>query len=141
MIIHKVILDYIVNNVSKFPPEMGGILGSKNKIICQVELDKGIENNLLCNYTPDVDKLNGVLEKWQQADILFAGIFHTHFHGVRTLSDEDKKYINAILNAMPESLDSLYFPIVLPETKQMIVYLAKRYEGKIEIIEEMMEIR
>lgn len=141
MIINKEILDYILHKVSKIPPEMGGILGSKNKIICQVELDKGIENNLLCNYVPDVDKLNRIIEKWQQADVLFEGIFHTHFYGVRTLSDGDKKYINVILNAMPENLDGLYFPIVLPETKQMIVYLAKRSEGKIEITEEMMEIR
>ena len=126
MKIYKKLYGYILNNVSKKPPESGGILGKKNGIVCNVYFDKGIITEKMCSYEPNVELLNNIIEKWQQENIDFCGIFHTHFYGVKTLSDGDKEYINRIITAMPENINKLYFPIVLPEYNEMVNYMARK---------------
>lgn len=140
MRIDKAVYDYILNNVPMFPPEMGGILGIRSNVIREVEFDKGLDTGLICTYAPNVDYLNDVIEKWSEENIEFCGIFHTHFYGVRTLSDGDREYINSILLAMPENMDRLYFPIVLPEEKKLVSYLATRNGKEIQIVEEAVEV-
>lgn len=132
--------DYIFENIPINPPEIGGILGSVDGVVCRAEMDRGTSKSKLCSYEPDVERLNQVIEMWMQDNITFSGIFHTHFYGVRTLSDGDIEYINSILNAMPETINKLYFPIVLPERKQMIAYVAIKNGKQIEIVEEEVEI-
>lgn len=140
MKIVKNTLNDIFKRVPMFPPETGGIIGMKKDVIRYVEFDKGMNTRQVCTYEPDVDYLNAVIEKWQQNDIAFCGLFHTHFYGVRTLSDGDKMYINSILNAMPETINKLYFPIVLPEKKELIAYMAIRKGNEIQIVEEVVEV-
>ena len=140
MIISNEIYKAMMNRAPKSPPEVGGILGKDRNIVTCFEYDNGIATDKLCTYVPDVVRLNNVIEKWSEQNISFCGIFHTHFFGVRTLSDGDKKYINNILSAMPNTINRLYFPIVLPETKEMVVYLAIRSGEKIRIVEDVIEI-
>ena len=129
-----------MDRVPMKPPEVGGILGKDKNIITCFEYDNGIKTDKLCTYVPDVTCLNNVIEKWEEQNISFCGMFHTHFFGVRTLSQGDKRYINNILSAMPKAINRLYFPIVLPEAKEMVVYMAIRDGEKIKIVEDVIEI-
>ncbi len=105
------------------PPEMGGLFGGRNGVITSVAFDQGVSRSM-CSYTPDVNRMNAVIEKWNLKGMEFLGIFHTHFLGVRTLSEADKKYIKQILNAMPEYIVQLYFPIMVLPERDLIPYVA-----------------
>ena len=74
----------MLKSVKDIPPESGGILGEKNGIIQFVIYDEGVKNEKMCSYTPNAEKLNLVIREWQEQGILFCGIFHTHFFGVKT---------------------------------------------------------
>lgn len=135
MIILKNTLELLNKSIGDIRFECGGILGSsRNGIIDNIVLDNtGHQNEPRCSYTPNVEFLNGCILRWQHESIRFLGVFHTHFAGVKTLSEADKKYIKAIMNAMPEEIEYLYFPIfVLPERK-LAGYVAKRNVDDIEI--------
>ena len=131
MRIFKEVYDYILSNVSNVPPEMGGILGERENIICDVQLDAGMNNNKQCSYEPNVIFLNKVISKWEKDNIQFCGIFHTHFHGVASLSNGDIKYIEEIMDAMPDEIKFLYFPVVLPESRKMVIYIAFNSNKKV----------
>lgn len=141
MIIGNTVYKAIMETIPMHPPEAGGILGIDKNIVTCFEYDNRIKTDKLCTYVPDVVYLNNVIEKWKEQNILFCGMFHTHFFGVRTLSQGDKRYINHILSAMPKTINRLYFLIVLPETKEMVVYMAIRDGRKINIVEDAMEIK
>lgn len=140
MIIENKILKYIYKDTQNSTFESGGILGSDNKIINYYSFDKGIYV-AHCSYSPNVDYLNNTISDWQKHSIRFLGIFHTHFFGVDTLSDGDMFYINNILFSMPNEIEYLYFPIVLPEFQEIIPYIATRQKNKISIdIDELVVI-
>ena len=127
MIIQKKVYDQLIKCLPEYPPEMGGMLGGTDNVIKIIEFDYG-QLEHLCGYEPDVHRLNAEIKVWLEKDIYFMGIFHTHFFGVKTLSEPDIEYIKQILNAMPEYISKLYFPIaVLPERK-LIPYIAIRQE-------------
>lgn len=130
----------ILNSVPTAPPEIGGILGSMNGIICQCRIDTGCSDGCGCFYSPDVEALNDTIRHWQQRGILFCGIFHTHFFGVKTLSDGDIAYINAILQAMPACISELYFPLVVLPDRQIVPYLATRDGNTVKIKSEELTI-
>ncbi|MGN0487773.1 MAG: hypothetical protein ACI4HO_00765 [Ruminococcus sp.] len=129
-----------MNNVPKTPPEAGGILGAKQGTIVQAYLDKGLSKNKYCCYEPNTFLLNSVIQNWQKQNIDFVGIFHTHYYGVSTLSKNDISYINLILNSMPEEVENLYFPVVLPEQQTIIPYIAIKTVNGIKIFEEKIKI-
>lgn len=131
MKIKKEILDVVYQQTQGLMFESGGILGKKNEIITDVDIDKDT-SHVKCSYEPNIDRFNIIINEWQKKEIDLAGIFHTHFFGVSTLSDGDISYIKTIMHAMPSEINQLYFPIVLPESKKIIPYLAVR-EDKIKI--------
>lgn len=143
MTITSDLLEIINRSIADYPPESGGILGSGNgEIIDNVVFDiPDHESSMGCAYSPDVDFLNKSIKQWSGDGIRFMGIFHTHFYGVQTLSCADKHYIDTIMQAMPEEINCLYFPVyVLPERK-FVGYSATRKSGCVEIQQEILYIR
>lgn len=134
------VYQYILNSVPAVPPEIGGILGSVDGVVCECQIDTGHCTSCGCYYSPNVDILNNTIKNWQGAGILFHGIFHTHFFGVQTLSDGDIAYIDAILQAMPTYIGELYFPIVVLPEKLMVSYLAIRNGKTVEIKNDELNI-
>lgn len=60
-------------------------------------------------------------------------MFHTHFGASKTLSLSDQSYIQAIMQAMPEEITQLYFPVILLPEKQIVSYIATRKQEQITI--------
>lgn len=116
----------ILNNYPVPPPEQGGILGIKNGTICEYYHDNSSNVTDRAVYEPDVNVLNQVIKDWHEHGIQFAGIIHSHLIGQNTLSSGDEEYIKKLFNNVPECIDELYFPIVIPETKEIVSFLAKR---------------
>ena len=135
MIMLKSTLELLNKSIKDIRFECGGILGSsQNEIIDNVVFDDiRHQKRIRCSYAPNVEFLNKCILQWQQENIRFWGMFHTHFAGVKTLSEADETYIRIIMNAMPEEIYCLYFPIyVLPE-RELVGYVAKRTLGDIKI--------
>lgn len=118
------------------PPEIGGILGGKNGVVTCHVLDYGKTGGSPCSYTPNIAYLNRKIEEWFKDGIEFMGIFHVHFGGAESLSPGDKLYIGQILEAMPEEINCLYFPVVKMPEREMVVYRASNDHGKIKIEKE-----
>lgn len=142
MRILKSVIDTINDSISGLPPETGGILGSHdNELIDEVVMDSPVPTNTRpCSYFPNVDFLNQNIKLWQDNGISFAGIFHTHFAGVKTLSCGDRKYINAIMCAMPQQINGLYFPVFVLPDRELVCYKAIRTNGIIDIQAEELVI-
>lgn len=121
------------------PPETGGILGSKNGEIDTMILDMGQLSYHSGIYIPNVSFLNKCIENWYAEKIAFKGIFHTHALNWLELSSDDKRYIMQIMNAMPKSINKLYFPLVFP-SKFIKIFYAEKKNNNIFISEEEMEI-
>lgn len=138
MKVTKKVINVLTYGIGNDPPETGGIFGIKNcGVVSKVILEKKKEVfKCACRYVPDVDFLNKCIEEWENNKISFAGMFHTHFAGVKTLSDTDEKYICNIMKCMPDSVSVLYFPVwVLPE-KILVGYRAEKVENGIHISNE-----
>lgn len=143
MKILKSVISTINDSISGLPPETGGILGKHdNELIDEVVMDS-LEpaNTRPCSYFPNVVFLNQNIKLWQDDGILFAGIFHTHFGGVKTLSCGDRKYINAIMRAMPQQINTLYFPVFVLPDRELVCYKATRSNGIIDIQAEELVIK
>lgn len=139
MKIQRNILDVIFQNIGMLPPEIGGVLGAENDIVKYVEIDNGLRGKL-CSYTPDVDYLNYIIEIWWNKGIDFKGIFHSHYFGVRTLSQGDKNYIQKIMYNMPSDIRYLYFPIAVMPDKELVVYKACKCRNGVIIETQKLEI-
>lgn len=98
------------------PPEMGGILGSKNNAIDEIKFDRKITSCESGIYVPDVKILNKYIQEWNERGIQFQGLFHTHAFNWPELSQDDKEYIVCIMKAMPEVVNQLYFPLIFPSS-------------------------
>lgn len=122
------------------PPETGGILGEYKGVISANYFDEGLKSGNMCSYIPDIKKLNSVIKEWQQNDILFRGIYHTHFGSSGTFSMTDRVYIKKILKNMPDEIGELYFPLVIMPERQMVCYIAKIAFGKLVVVKEQMVI-
>lgn len=135
MKVKKSVIDIINYSVSDMPHETGGILGShNNNVLDEVVVDlPDTTNTRPCSYFPNVDFLNQHIKSWQDNGISFAGIFHTHFCGVKTLSCGDRKYINAIMCAMPQYINTLYFPLFVLPDRELVCYKAVRSNEIIDI--------
>lgn len=135
MKISDTVVEIVNNSISGTPPETGGILGSRNQdAIDEVVMDlPNKRSESRCTYSPNVDYLNRQIGLWQEQGITFRGMFHTHFAGVRTLSDSDKEYIGRIMMAMPLQINTLYFPVFVLPDREFVCYTAERLNGKIVI--------
>lgn len=142
MRIAKQIIETMNAYIGERPPETGGILGSHdNQLIDAVVMDlPDLTNTRPCSYFPNVDFLNQNIKLWQDNGISFAGIFHTHFAGVKTLSCGDREYINAIICAMPQQINRLYFPIFVLPDRELVCYKAIRSNKIIDIQTENLVI-
>lgn len=136
------VLDAINAFVSDYPPETGGILGSSDgKCVDKLVMDIPLKTSTRpCSYSPNVDFLNENIKIWQEQNVSFMGIFHTHFVGVKTLSCGDKKYINAIMAAMPDNIEQLYFPVFVLPDRTLVCYKAQRTCNEVEISSEELQI-
>lgn len=115
MKIQQSLYQEIISCFSPAPPEAGGIIGMKDGTICAFCFDEGIPNLDRASYIPDVEQLNEIIEQWQREGIRFCGIVHSHPFGQDSLSSGDLDYIQRILHAVPQQIDSLYFPVVVFE--------------------------
>lgn len=142
MRIEKSIIAVINNSVTDFPVETGGILGSHDgNVIDKVVMDIPAEElEKTCSYSPNVDFLNQNIRSWQEQNISFMGIFHTHFMSVKTLSCGDKKYITEIMNAMPDDITCLYFPVFVLPDRILVCYKAHKTADIVKIISEQLQI-
>lgn len=140
MTIKEDIFHAIISSPEENPPETGGALGGRNGIVTHAYFDKGQEGVCPCSYTPNVEKINSVISRWAEEEIDFMGMFHTHFFGVKTMSDGDKRYIYQIMEAISETVDELYFPIVVMPERKLIVYKAICCEEMTAIIPDELKI-
>lgn len=129
----------VLNDISEklciVPPEKGGIIGSRNGIVCVYCLDDGAIQTERNAYVPDVEKLNAIIAQWTEKGIRFAGLFHSHPYPQTELSVADMEYITKIMGAMPDSISELHFPVVVPGLG-MTGHLAKRRGGEVIIVQE-----
>lgn len=136
----KSVLEKIIWSVPCVPPETGGILGGRDNIITEVIFDPGGgTSNGYDIYAPDVKMLTQAIQKWRNEKVAFYGMFHTHFPEGRELSKGDECYISDIMKSMPDYIQTLYFPIVLPR-EEMVVYRAGKKNGQIYIAGEEIEV-
>lgn len=134
MRINERLYQKIINMQNDLPPETGGILGGIGGCVTTSVYDCGKKSADMCSYTPDVDMLNEIISEWQVRGIEFMGIFHSHFFGVKTLSDGDRSYIECIMRNMPASVSRLYFPIIVMPEKVMVGYKAQFFGKKLVIV-------
>lgn len=120
------------------PPETGGILGSREEGIDRMVIDTNQTSGYNGIYILDISFLNHCIGKWADEGIRFMGMFHTHAPNWPDLSMEDRKYIQQIMKAMPDSIDRLYFPLIFP-SNNIKVFLAVRSGEQISITEEDVE--
>ena len=76
MDILKKVYENILQKMPVNPPEIGGILGSIDGIVCNYLIDTGNSIDCGCFYSPDINFLNGVIKHWQTKGVRFCGIFH-----------------------------------------------------------------
>ena len=122
------------------PPEQGGIMGMKNGVICEYFHDNSSDEIHKAVYELDVDVLNRKIQEWSEQNIQFAGIVHSHMLGQNTLSSGDREYIKVLFNNLPEWIDELYFPIVIPESKQVLAFVIQRKEKDVIIQQDEIHI-
>lgn len=135
MKIAEAVLHEICEKLRIVPPEKGGIIGGKNGIVCAYCLDDGTVQAERYAYVPNVEKLNGVIVQWAEKGIQFAGMFHSHPYPQTDLSLADEEYIVKIMEAMPESVSELHFPVIVPGVG-MTGHLARRRAGEVIIASE-----
>lgn len=140
MNIQKTILEQILNEQPDLPPESGGIIGGSDSAVTIHFKDDGITGGRTCCYQPNIVLLNDVIQQWQAKDLEFMGIYHSHFFGVKTLSEGDKTYIKIILQNMPDFINYLYFPVVVMPDKELVCYKAFINSGEVIIKPEKLVV-
>lgn len=135
MKISKEINNVIHNSFKNCQRECGGIIGGFNDIVTTFEFDNGLYNENSGCYIPNTKLLNQCIEEWYSKNISFYGIIHNHLTQYASLSNDDFKYIKKIMLSMPQSIDKLYFPIVLPK-HTINSFKAIRKENEISIVSD-----
>ncbi len=137
----KIFFDCYENmlNCPVIPPETGGIIGSKQGIICEVVHDRGLNKELNAIYIPDVSLINTTIRNWNSNNIIFSGIFHSHPTNQHELSSADIDYIHTIFNSIPNEINYLFFPIVLSHNT-ILPFIATRTNNGIFIKKDSLNI-
>lgn len=134
------ILREILDKMPLIPPEAGGIIGGTEGRVCIWRYDRGYPEKG-CVYRPNVEYLNKVIAEWMDSGFVFMGIFHVHFGGSKVLSDGDRRYIERIMGVMPDSIEKLYFPLVVQPERQWVSYVAYRNsQGKMTVAKDEVEV-
>ena len=139
MKVSETILSIICEKFKNCDREYGGILGGRNDVITEFVFDKGLVNENIGTYIPNVRFLNDCIDKWQSQNINFYGIIHNHLTEYAELSTEDVKCIEKIMNAMPQYIEYLYFPVI-SSSNIIEVFKVVRVEKGICIISENISI-
>ncbi len=140
MVINNRVYEQIKQFVDEQSSEVGGLLGAVDSVITSTIPDSGLETVCGCEYRPNTRFLNAEIKKWNNRGISLAGIYHTHFHCVETLSEGDCEYAKTILLSMPENIDSLYFPVVVLPEKGLIPYLCRLCNGQLHVTREKLVV-
>lgn len=129
----------IIHSFPVVPPEAGGIIGSRNDVVCFFQYDVGLPIYDHAEYTPNLSFLNQTILQWSKQNIHFSGLVHSHPFGQEELSNSDIEYIHAIMESMPQGFQSLFFPIVIPHIK-IIPFKAALENNHISIHRDTLEI-
>ena len=127
--IQKKIYLNILQTLGRITPEAGGILGYREKIICDYYFDETAKNNIN-EYHPNVDILNVILSDWAEKNIEFAGLIHSHTYKNNCLSYSDIYYARRIMDG--DGLRKILFPLVLVHEIPEIIFFEINIDGKIE---------
>ena len=122
------------------PPETGGLLGSHHGIIDTICIDRSCAFKEKAVYVPNVQYLNRQLLNWQKCGINFEGIFHSHPTNSPELSQDDKAYIQTIMQAMPLHFNKLYFPVILPGEKITSFWADRRSGNLVSVVRDNIKI-
>ena len=123
------------------PPECGGIIGGRFDVISEFEMVNSVNTSCSDLYTPDVNKLNKIIDGWSSEGIIdFYGIVHTHRPCSPDLSPGDTEYIKQIMISIADAKKELLFPIVIPQ-REILWYRAKNIGGDIKISKTIIEIK
>lgn len=139
MKIRHTIYNQILYFCPNVPPEVGGIIGASNDVIDAVFFDSGLYQDRMAIYTPNVNRINKVIAQWKKDDIRFLGLFHSHPKFQEVLSSGDIEYIRSIMFSMPENVNELYFPIVIPNS-HLISYKAINQNHTILIVDDTIDL-
>jgi len=120
----------IIESCPAVPPEVGGILGCRDGIICEYVLDFNEKAAFTeqAVYIPRTDFLNAHIAAWARDQIRFCGMFHSHLPWERELSCGDREYIRTLLLAMPNTISQLYVPLVI-ENRPVTMIGNRAFEG------------
>ena len=132
MLIEKKVHNLLIETCVSVPPETGGIIGGHNDIIDIFAFDKSSGTSFNNSYRPNTMYLNKLINLWAKNEIVFYGVFHTHFFDKIILSAPDKGYIFRIMSAIPPTILKLYFPLIFPKDR-MEAYVAVRKENETHI--------
>ena len=100
----------IANTIGSSTIESGGIIGIKNNVICEYYFDVSAK----CSdstYLPSIDVLNLVIREWNERNVKFIGIVHSHANSYNVPSKNDIDYAKTILKTN-RALTFLILPIV-----------------------------
>lgn len=120
----KPVFSYIVKNeilqtLGQFAFETGGILGScEGEVIDCFCFDKGIMNTGN-SYNPNVKYLNEILEEWNDNNIKFIGIIHSHMRR-KTLSLADLYFAEKLMKS--NLIEELIMSLFIIERHEIICY-------------------
>ncbi len=140
MIITTQVFDIIQKFSSKSPYEIGGILGSSSeKVITDIVIDIPEKHRgSKLEYSPNISFLNNEIKRWTEKDIVFFGLFHSHFFNSSELSIADVSYIKEIMGCVPENT-ILYFPIFSLPKRTLTAYRAYVFCNDLVIENESIE--
>lgn len=106
------VYDQIMSVLGHKKPELGGMLGytENQDLIDTYIFDSGARVNSV-EYSPNIDYLNGILEKdWEEKRIHFGGFVHSHPGDFNRLSYADVEYSQRIMEAF--DMTYMFMPIV-----------------------------
>ncbi len=139
MIIKEPVYFRIMHMYPIVPPENGGIIGGIGGVVDTYFHDPYKNSLKNAIYEPNTALLNEIICTWDQMKIDFMGVVHSHQYGQYSLSAGDIEYINAIMQSIPNKIDHLLFPIIIPNDK-IYSYVAKRTGTEIKIESDTVEI-
>jgi len=134
------VLEKIISLYPIVPPENGGVLGGINGVICEYYHDGFNDITDAAMYVPNVKLLNNVIDEWNKIGVEFVGLIHSHISDNESLSGGDKEYIREVFKVMPDTINMLFFPVMLPKYKTIIPYIAKRESGNIRFIKDEIHV-
>lgn len=102
----------IINTIGTLPPEKGGIIGGSDHQVYAFFYDEAAFTNTK-TYYPSENVINNILDKWDNEDVKFLGVIHSHRCGLSNLSQQDIIFARAIIASNPDHFKQVYFPIVM----------------------------